>query len=893
MKCGGSDEVESWYKYSSEEVVQKLKTDRYSGLTREESLLRLERYGANELAETRGRTIGHMILDQFRDFMVLVLIAAAVVSGLLSEFADSLVIVAIVVLNAVLGVIQENKAEKSLAALKNMASPTAKTLRGGDTVVIRSGDLVPGDIVFLEAGDLVPADGRLLEAAGLRVEEAALTGESVPVDKQTGPVSGDGVALGDIKNMAFAGSTVIYGRGVMVVTGTGMDTEIGKVAGLIQNEDNTETPLQKRLADLGKKLGILSVAASLILFLLGLLTGEQPIEMFLTAVSMAVAVIPEGLPATVTIVLAVGVQRMIKRNAIIRKLPAVETLGAATVICSDKTGTLTQNKMTVEEIWAGGLVYNVASKHVGPATIDGDITMALRAGVMANDAKLTLRDAGKWEASGDPTETAIVIAAAQLGLIKYEMEAENPRVLEIPFDSDRKLMTTIHQRGSGFTVYVKGAPDLLATKCSRLISGGRTKDLSGEYRQQIIEANTHLAEKGLRVLGMAYKEITELPQELNVVESDLVFAGLIGMVDPPREEAFEAVRKTVEAGIRPCMITGDHEITARAIAGRLGITREGDLTVTGGELEKMTDDQLAKNVGQYSVFSRVSPEHKLRIVKALQANRQVVAMTGDGVNDAPALKKADIGAAMGIIGTEVAKQASDMILTDDNYATVVAAVEEGRSIYANIKKSIYYLLSCNAGEIIVLFLALLVGLPRPLLPIQILWVNLVTDSLPGLALGLEPPERDIMKRPPRDPDEKILTKNTGLRLLLEGMVIAAVTLFAFLVGLSGSLEQARTMAFLTLSFSQKAHAFNKRSDTKSLWAIGWFSNRYLVLGVLVSTVVQLSVVFIPFLQKVFKVTALTGEQWLIVWLMSLTPLILVESVKGIRHLRRRLEGFIS
>lgn len=882
--------MDKWYRYSADEAVQKLQTGIDVGLTPEEAAERLERYGPNELEETGKRTLRHMIVDQFKDFMVLILLAAAAISGILGEFADTLVILAIVILNAVLGVIQENKAEKSLAALKKMASPTAKTLRNGKINVISSRELVPGDIVFLEAGDLVPADGRLLETAGLRVEEAALTGESVPVDKQIESLAGDKVSLGDIKNMAFAGSTVIYGRGTMVVTGTGMATEIGRVAGLMQAEGDKDTPLQKRLADLGKKLGIVSVIMSMLIFLLGLFMGEHPVEMFLTAVSLAVAVIPEGLPATVTIVLAVGVQRMIRRNAIIRKLPAVETLGAATVICSDKTGTLTQNKMTVEEIWTGDKAYKLTSADARAVAADRALAMCMTAGTLANDARLTPAGAQGWKTLGDPTETAIADAAAKMGLVKPDMEAESPRVLEVPFDSERKLMTTVHRSESGFRVYVKGAPDLLLDKCQKWLKDGRVRDLGASGRQLISEANIELAEKGLRVLGTAYKEISGLPADAFALESNLIFAGLIGMVDPPREEAFAAVRKTIEAGIRPCMITGDHEITARAIAGRLGIFREGDNTVTGYELEKMTDQDLNINVGSYSVFSRVSPEHKLRIVKALQANNHVVAMTGDGVNDAPALKKADIGAAMGITGTEVAKQASDMIITDDNFATVVAAVEEGRGIYTNIKKSVNYLLSCNAGEIIVLFLALLAGLPRPLLPIQILWVNLVTDSLPGLALGLDPPEKNIMKRPPRDPNEKILTKQVGVRLLLEGMMIAAVTLFSFVVGLAGGVEQARTMAFLTLSFSQKAHAFNKRSDTESLWSIGWFTNWYLVSGVFLSSLIQLSVVFIPFLQGLFKVTFLTGQQWLVVTLTSLAPLVIVEALKGFGYLRRRFAG---
>lgn len=878
----------AWYNQQVDEVLNKLETDGDSGLTEEAAAERIRGHGPNEITETGKRTVRNMIIDQFKDFMVIILIIAALISAFLREIADSAVIMAIVVLNAVLGVIQEYRAEKSLAALKQMASPQARVLRSGKRVIIRTSDIVPGDIIFIEAGDLIPVDGRLIETARLKVEEAALTGESFPVEKTEEVIHGTEVPLGDRKNMVFSGSTAVYGRGTLVATATGMDTELGKIADLLQGEPDAQTPLQKRLGELGKKLGLIAVVMSLLIFLLGIFKGELVLEMFLTAVSLAVAVIPEGLPATVTVVLAVGVQRMIKKNAIIRKLPAVETLGAATVICSDKTGTLTQNRMTVEQVWtrAGDAI------ELDGSPLDNQMaSLVLKAGTLASDAKLTAGPDGRWEVLGDPTEAAIVIAAANLGLIKPELEREAPRVYEIPFDSDRKLMTTVHQTPEGFTAYTKGAPDVLAGRCVTCLAEGAARRLTAEESADILEHNRIMAEKGLRVLGVASREVSGLGDEIvQSMETELTFLGLIGMMDPPRAEAAEAVRKTVEAGIRPCMITGDHGVTAMAIAARLGMAGEGSKTVSGSVLEQMSDDELADTVMDYSVFSRVSPEHKLRIVKALQRNNQVVAMTGDGVNDAPALKRADIGAAMGITGTDVAKQASDMVLTDDNYATIVAAVEEGRSIYANIKKTVNYLLSCNAGEILVLFLALLFGWPRPLLPIQILWVNLVTDSLPGLALGLEPPGRDVMKQPPRNPKERILNKAVGIRLLLEGTMIAAVTLFAFFIGLQAGVEQARTMAFLTLSFSQKTHAFNKRSDTESLWSIGWFSNMYLVAGVLVSTLIQLSVVFVPFLQSLFRVTFLDWEQWIAVILLSLFPLVIVEGVKGLHHLRRRFGG---
>jgi len=879
--------VAQWHTLSPETVLEKLNTDKTNGLAADEAGQRIKDYGPNEIIETGRRTAWNMVLDQFRDFMVIILLIAALISGILGEIADSIVIMAIVILNAVLGVVQESKAEKSLAALKKMAAPNARVLRDGRMAIVPAREIVPGDIIYLEAGDLAPVDGRLIEAASLKVEEAALTGESIPVEKNVEPVSGEEVPIGDRKNMVFMASTVIYGRGILAAVETGMNTEVGKIANLIQRETETQTPLQKRLTELGKKLGTAAVVMSFIIFVLGIIKGEKIFEMFLTAVSLAVAVIPEGLPATVTVVLAVGVQRMIKRNAIIRKLPAVETLGAATIICSDKTGTLTQNKMTVQEIWSA-----TGTSQTDRANIGTDAQFVLRAAALANDAQLhkqKVTEEDGPQAVGDPTETAIIIAAAGYGLVKHELEKESPRIYEIPFDSDRKLMITVHRTGDDLTVFVKGAPDVLLEKCGRQLKEGIPSALGPENLAEIRKQNRKMAEQGLRVLGVAYKKIPELSEKHAVeLEKGLIFAGLIGMIDPPREEAFEAVRKTREAGIRPCMITGDYEITAKAIAQRLGIMEEGDGTISGQELDRMSDEELAGNVTRYSVFSRVSPEHKLKIVKAFQQNNEVVAMTGDGVNDAPALKKADIGAAMGITGTDVAKQASDMILTDDNYATLVAAVEEGRNIYANIKKSIYYLLSCNAGEILVLFLALFFGWPRPLLPIQILWVNLVTDSLPGLALGLEPPEKDVMKRPPRNPGERVLNKDVGLQLLIEGIIIAAVTLFAFYIGLAAGVAQARTMAFLTLSFSQKAHAFNKRSDTESLWSIGWFSNKYLVTGVLVSTLIQLSVVFVPFLKDIFRVTALSGSQWLTVAVMSLAPLAVIETTKLINRLRRKL-----
>lgn len=867
-----------WYQKSGETVLKEMQSN-LNGLTDEEVQRRRATFGFNELIEKKGDSIWKMLLEQFTDVLVIILIIAAVISGILGEISDLIVIMVVVLLNAALGVIQEDKAEKSLAALKKLSSPIAVVKRDSMDLEIPARELVPGDIITLEAGKYVPADCRLIEISNLKVEESSLTGESVPVEKNIKTIETDNVGIGDRKNMIFMSSMATYGRGTAIVTGIGMDTEIGKIAKLIQEEDKSLTPLQIKLEELGKWLGIISVGICVAMFFVGILEGRPYLEMFMTSVSLAVAAIPEGLPAVVTIVLAIGVQKMIKRNAIIRKLPAVETLGCATVICSDKTGTLTQNKMTVTKIYTN-------NECISSANINKDYNtdMLLKIITLCNDSKL-YEEEGKLRFIGDPTETALVNLSSKYGMGKKEIEKGNRRIGEIPFDSDRKLMTTINIFESGKRVLVKGAPDVLLGRCKYILENGVIRELLREDINCIRGANEKMAEETLRVLGASYRDIDVLPELLDSdsIENKLVFVGLIGMIDPPREEVKEAVRVCKTAGIRPVMITGDHKITAMAIANELGILDDKHEALSGSELDSMDDDTLEKNVERYCVYARVSPEHKVRIVKAWQSKGQIVAMTGDGVNDAPALKKADIGAAMGITGTDVAKTAADMVLTDDNFTTVVAAVEEGRTIFANIKKSIHYLLSCNIGEIITLFLAILLGWEEPLIPIHILWVNLVTDTLPALALGLDPAEKGIMSQKPRDPKGSIFANGLGVEIGIGGLIIGGISLLAYRIGLAYDLKTAQTMAFAVLSLSQLSHAHNVRSEINSLFKTGVFSNKYLVGATFCSLILQLSVIFIPFLRDIFKVVLLNTEQWMIVLLLSIAPIVFVEIIKAARR----------
>jgi len=868
-----------WHTLPVEEVVATYETNLEQGLSSREADRRLQQYGPNELKQAGRKSFLRMFMEQFTDFMVIILIIAAIISALLGEYKDAVIIMLIVLLNGLLGAIQENKAEEALAALRKMAAPHAKVLREGRIDLVPAARLVPGDIVILETGDSVPGDIRLTEVTNLKIEEAALTGESVPVEKTTRALENAEIPLGDRVNMAYTGSLVTYGRGRGIVVETGMSTEIGKIAAMIQSEEGTSTPLQRRLEVLGKTLGLAALSICAVIFMAGVLYGKELFDMFLTAVSLAVAAIPEGLPAIVTIVLAIGVQRMSRRNAIIRKLPSVETLGSATVICSDKTGTLTQNKMTVEQVYLDGQL--IKADQIKSAGVDEAWKLHVAAGALCNDSHMRV-EAGKAVAIGDPTETALVELGMRLDIFKDALEKDSPRVEEIPFDSDRKLMTTVHRYPHGYRVYTKGAPDALLNICSRILLQGQVLDLTPAFREAVEQANEKMAAAAMRVLGTAYKDLpveTDLQKARAEFESDLIFVGLSGMIDPPRPEVKEAVNLCRRAGIKPVMITGDHMLTARAIAQELGILNDGDLVLTGRELDQLSDEELQERVRQCSVYARVSPEHKVRIVRAWQAWKEIVAMTGDGVNDAPALKRADIGAAMGIAGTEVAKEASDMVLTDDNFATVVAAVEEGRTIFANITKAIQYLLSCNVGEILVLFIATMLNWAAPLLPIHILWVNLVTDSLPALALGVDPAEAGIMDKKPRDPESRVFSKGMVRRIVYQGIMVGGLTLLAFWLGYSTSLATAQTMAFAVLALSQLIHSLNVRSSRLSIFRLGLAGNPQLLGAIFISACMQLAVMAVPWLANIFEVTMLTGGQWLIVLLLSLAPMLIVEIVK--------------
>ncbi|MDD3656070.1 MAG: calcium-transporting P-type ATPase, PMR1-type [Atribacterota bacterium] len=906
-----SDEKENqtnkYYLKTALEAEKELNTSLKVGLSSSEVKQRLEKIGPNQLKEGKKRTVWHMLIDQFKDVLIIILLASAVISVLLGEVTDAIVIGIIVILNAILSVLQEYRAEKSLDALKKMTVPETLVMRDGKQKKIKSTQLVPGDLVLLESGDRIPADLRLVEVTDLSIQEAILTGESEPAEKTNREiVSKEEIPLGDRLNIAYMGTTVIAGRGRGIVVATGMDTEMGQIASMLQEQKKELTPLQKKLNQVGKNLGIIILFVIAIVVLLGCLRGIPFFDMFLTGISLAVAAVPEGLPAVVTIVLALGVQQMIKKNAIIRRLPAVETLGATTVICSDKTGTLTQNQMTVQklvlvdrEIEVEGVGYQPFgqfrqnNQYIQPSD-DQAISLLLKAATLCNNSYLKQNEENnQWEIIGDPTEGALVVVAAKAGYQKEGLENKYPRLRELPFDSERKRMSTVHRTPEGDEIlFVKGAPDQIIERCSSFRSNSKEKAWSQSLKGKIAEQNKKLASEALRVLAVAYREINSQEKEyikenkkLNIekTESELTFLGLVAMIDPPRKEAKEAVKTCRKAGIRPIMITGDYSLTAQAIADQIGIYQLGDRIITGSELEKMPQEELEKVVMKTTIFARVSPRHKMRIVHALQKNNQVVAMTGDGVNDAPALKESDIGVAMGITGTDVSKEAADMILTDDNFSSIVSAVQEGRKIYQNIQKFIRYLLSCNLGEILTIFVAILIGLPRPLLPIQILWVNLVTDGLPALALGLDPAEKDVMIQPPRNPKEGIFSGKMGFNIFSQGIFIGIITLIAFYYGYSQySLVVGETMAFGTLSFTQLWQSLNSRSDKFSIFRLGIFSNRYLVLAILGSGILQLMVMLVPFLQSVFQVTALTFSQWLVVILISLTAIPYVELLKKLK-----------
>ncbi|MGB6606986.1 MAG: cation-translocating P-type ATPase, partial [Atribacterota bacterium] len=800
-----------------------------------------------------------------------------------------------------LGVAQEYKAEKSLAALKKLTTPNALVIRNRKQARIKATQLVPGDIVLLESGDHIPADLRLTMATNLKIQEAILTGESVPVEKKSDLIDKENVSLGDQNNLAFMGTAVISGRGRGIVSATGMKTEMGQIARMLEEQKQEETPLQKKLNQVGKKLGLIILIVVGFVVLLGSLRGIPFFDMFLVGISLAVAAVPEGLPAVVTIVLALGVQRMIKKHVIVRRLPAVETLGATTVICSDKTGTLTQNQMTVRKLVLPEKNIEVEGEGYQPVgkfyqteqeiqpQIDPDLSLLLKGAVLCNNAELQKNnDSEQWEIIGDPTEGALVVTAAKAGYAKKKLEEDYPRVNEFPFDSDRKRMSTLHQTPHGNQIiFVKGAPDQVLDFCEYYQKNGSTEEMGESIKNKVLSQNRELAQEALRVLAIAYKPVdikkienSDRIKEIEDAEKELTFLGLMAMIDPPRKEAIESVKTCLRAGIHPIMITGDYSLTAKAIAAELGIYRSGDRLITGNDLEKMSQSELEEAVRNTTIFARVSPRHKRRIVSALQNNKQVVAMTGDGVNDAPALKESDIGIAMGIAGTDVTKEASDMILTDDNFASIVAAVEEGRKIYQNIKKFIHYLISCNLGEIIAISGAILIGLPSPLIPIQILWVNLVTDGLPALALGLDPTEEDIMRRPPRDPNKGIFSGKMGFNIFSQGIFIGFLALCAFYLGFAFySLDIARTMAFATLSFSQLSQSLNSRSEKYSIFKIGLFTNLYLIIAILISGFLQFIVISMTSLQVFFKTVPLTLNQCWIIIILSLSPIIYVELLK--------------
>lgn len=898
-------EKEKWFAKDVNEVEQKLGTDLKKGLSSDEVVKRQEKYGFNELKAAKKKTLLQRFLDQFKDFSIIVLIIAAIVSGAVGiangeGVTDTIIIMIVVIVNAIIGVSQEAKAEKSLEALQKLTDHAAKVIRNENITVISAKELVPGDIVVLDTGDYIPADLRVIEAVNLKAQESSLTGESVPVEKNIEKIENNEVGIGDRVNMLFSSSLVTYGRGKGIVVETGMTTEVGKIAGMINDVEKQETPLQTKLNKLGKTLGIVALAICVFIFIVGLIQGKEPIGMFMTAVSLAVAAIPEGLAAVSTIVLAIGVQKMVKKNAIVKRLPAVETLGSATVICSDKTGTLTQNKMTVKKIFWNDAIRDL--DNIGENEIDEELKKLVYANMLCNDTKIS----NEGELTGDPTETALVDMAFKLDF-DPSIYDRTPRIEEVPFDSERKLMTTVNKVDDDYVVYTKGGIDELLKRCNSYEINNNVNNDLGAYINKIRQKNEKMAKEALRVLGCAYKVIDHFPskEEMKNIENNLTFIGMVGMIDPPRQEAKVAVEKCKTAGIKTVMITGDHKITATAIARELGILENDDEAITGQDLENMTDEELEKNVRHYSVYARVSPEHKVRIVKAWQKNGEIVAMTGDGVNDSPALKTSDIGCAMGVVGTDVAKEAADVILTDDNFATIVSAVEEGRRIYDNILKVIQFLLSSNIGEIVVLFLATLLtplfanwfGITdithlEILLPIHILWINLVTDSLPALALAFDPANSDIMTRKPAKPGKGIFTKAMTWRIIYQGIMIGLLTLAAYAIGLAttnepingltleqSKIEVGQTMAFVTLALSELVHVFNVRDNKKSIFKTKVFNNKKLVWAIIASAALMFVILLIEPLRNIFSIPILPTQNILELVCLIFAPIVIVEIFK--------------
>lgn len=895
---------EKWFNKKVEDVEKELNTSIQNGLSTEEVKKRQEKYGDNALKAKKKKSLFQKFLAQFKDFSIIILIIAAIVSGIVGisngeGITDTIIILIVVIANAIIGVTQEAKAEKSLEALQKLTDHASKVVRDGQITVIPAKELVPGDVVLLDTGDFIPADLRVVDAVNLKSQESSLTGESVPVEKNIDVIEDTEVGVGDRVNMLFSSSLVTYGRGKGIVVATGMETEVGKIAGMLDNTEEQITPLQEKLNKLGKTLGIAALVICAFIFAIGLIQGKEPIHMFMTAVSLAVAAIPEGLVAVSTIVLAIGVQKMVKKNAIVKRLPAVETLGSATVICSDKTGTLTQNKMTVEKIFINSNTNDVENYK---GNVDSDLTQLIYANMLCNDTKIS----NDGNLTGDPTETALVDMAFKLDFDPSVYD-RMPRLEEIPFDSDRKLMTTVNEVNGKYIVYTKGGVDELLHICTGYVLNGEIKTDLENYSKVIRKNNEEMAKEALRVLACAYKEIDHKPtkEDMENIENNLIFVGMVGMIDPPREEAKKAVEKCKTAGIKTVMITGDHKITATAIAKKLGILENEDEAITGADLEKMTDEDLEKNVRHYSVYARVSPEHKVRIVKAWQKNGEIVAMTGDGVNDSPALKTANIGCAMGVVGTDVAKEAADVILTDDNFATIVSAVEEGRRIYDNILKVIQFLLSSNVGEVVVLFLATLCtplfaswfGITdithlEILLPIHILWINLVTDSLPALALAFDPANQDIMKRKPAKPGKGVFTKGMTWRVIYQGVMIGLLTLGAFMIGLAtttepinglsldeSKIEVGQTMAFVTLAMSELVHVFNVRNNKKSIFKTKVFNNSKLIWAILASAVLMISILLIPALRNIFSIPVLPSQNVIELIALIFAPLVIVEIFK--------------
>lgn len=889
--------MKEWYKQSKEEVLSNLSTNVDSGLTKDEVNLRLEKYGTNDLKEENKKSFISKIIAQFSDFLILILIVAAIISFAVGEVKDAMVILSIVVINAFLGIYQEGKAEKALEALKKMASPNAKVIRDGNIEVVSAGNLVPGDIVSLDAGDIIPADLRLIESSNLKIEEASLTGESVPVEKKSNASFDKEVSLGDRINMAYMSTSITYGRGKGVVVGTGHDTEIGKIATMIQTFENEMTPLQRQLNRFGKFLGLTTIFVSIAIFGIGLLQSRDLIEMFMISISLAVAAIPEGLPAIVTIVLSIGMGKMVKRNAIVKKLLAVETLGSTTVICSDKTGTLTQNEMTVVKVFTDGKILDVTGigydpvgefrlegDKVSPKSI-GDLQTMLSIAALANDADLE-KTAEGYRVVGDPTEGALITLAGKGNITRKDIHKEYPRIEEIPFDSDRKMMTTFHENyiPNKIVSFTKGAPDIIINRCNRISINGTVDNFDPNLKKEVLNVNSHFSRDALRVLAFAYKEYDTLPNDISpdINEMDMTFVGLIGMIDPARPEAKDAIAKCKDAGIKTVMITGDYKETAFAIAKELGMAESIDEAMMGEELNSISDKELNEVVKNIKVYARVSPEHKVRIVNALKQNGEITAMTGDGVNDALALKKADIGISMGITGTDVAKNTAEMILTDDNFASIVSAVEEGRIIFSNIKKFVYFLLSCNIGEILLVFTSIILGWEVPLLPIQLLWLNLVTDSFPALALGVEMGEPDIMQQKPRDTNESIINKDMMIGIAFQSIAVAVGSLLAYYWAMNrypDNLVHARAITFATLITSELLRAYSSRSQKHTLFKIGFFTNKSMVYSTLFAFGLLLTLLYVPFMQDIFYTFPLGILDWQIVLSFAFIPLVVGELSK--------------